>query len=170
MACRPASIRSGWRRRAKAATTGTGWCCARGAIARCAGFSRRSATRSAAWSACATARCNCREISRQVAGANWKIQLYFKSFKEIGFGPIFCLSLEKVVEPVVTGMGYELVDVQASGSGRLLRLVIDKPGGITLGACEAVSRQLTRVLVVEGIDYDRVEVSSPGLDRPLRTA
>ena len=101
---------------------------------------------------------------------NLKIRLYFKSFKEIGFGPIFCLSLEKVVDPVVTGMGYELVDVQASGSGRLLRLFIDKPGGISLGDCEAVSRQLTRVLAVEGIDYDRMEVSSPGLDRPLRKA
>jgi ribosome maturation factor RimP len=107
-------------------------------------------------------------ILRPDAGANWKIRLYFKSFKEIGFGPIFCLSLENVVEPVVTGMGYELVDLQASGSGRLLRLFIDKPGGITLGDCEAVSRQLTRVLAVEGIDYERMEVSSPGLDRPLR--
>jgi ribosome maturation factor RimP len=80
------------------------------------------------------------------------------------------LSLEKVVEPVVTGMGYELVDAQASGSGRLLRLFIDKPGGVTLDDCGAVSRQLSRVLAVEGIDYDRLEVSSPGLDRPLRKA
>ena len=80
------------------------------------------------------------------------------------------MSLEKVVEPVVTGMGYELVDTQVSGSGRLLRLFIDKPGGVTLDDCGAVSRQLTRVLAVEGIDYDRLEVSSPGLDRPLRKA
>jgi len=78
------------------------------------------------------------------------------------------LSFEKVVEPVVTGMGYELVDAQASGGGRLLRLFIDKPGGVTLDDCEAVSRQMTRVLAVEGIDYERLEVSSPGLDRPLR--
>jgi ribosome maturation factor RimP len=78
------------------------------------------------------------------------------------------LGFEKVVEPVVTGMGYELVDAQASGGGRLLRLFIDKPGGVTLDDCEAVSRQLTRVLEVEGIDYERLEVSSPGLDRPLR--
>ena len=80
------------------------------------------------------------------------------------------MSLEKVVEPVVTGMGYELVDMQVSGGARLLRLFIDKPGGITLDDCEAVSRQLMRVLAVEGIDYDRLEVSSPGLDRPLRKA
>lgn len=65
-------------------------------------------------------------------------------------------------------MGYELVDVQASNGGRLLRLFIDKPGGVTLEDCAAISRHLTRVLAVEGIDYERLEVSSPGLDRPLR--
>jgi ribosome maturation factor RimP len=78
------------------------------------------------------------------------------------------LSLENVVQPVVTGMGYELVDVQASNGGRLLRLFIDKPGGVGLEDCAAVSRQLSRVFEVEGIDYERLEVSSPGLDRPLR--
>jgi len=78
------------------------------------------------------------------------------------------LRLEKVVEPAVSGMGYELVDVQASNSGRLVRLFVDKPGGVTLDDCAAISRHLTRVLAVEGIDYERLEVSSPGLDRPLR--
>lgn len=78
------------------------------------------------------------------------------------------MHLDKVIEPAVTGMGYELVDVRASGGGRLLRLFIDKPGGVTLDDCEAVSRHLARVLAVEGIDYERLEVSSPGLDRPLR--
>lgn len=85
-----------------------------------------------------------------------------------GLRPIFCLSVENVVEPAVSGMGYELVDVQASNGGRLLRLFIDKPGGVTLEDCAAISRHLTRVLAVEGIDYERLEVSSPGLDRPLR--
>jgi len=47
---------------------------------------------------------------------------------------------------------------------------MDKPGGITLEDCAAVSRHLSRVLEVEGIDYDRLEVSSPGLDRALRKA
>ena len=75
-----------------------------------------------------------------------------------------------MVEPVVNGMGYELVDVQASNGGRLLRLFIDKPGGVGLEDCAAVSRQLSRVFEVEGIDYERLEVSSPGLDRPLRKA
>ena len=65
-------------------------------------------------------------------------------------------------------MGYELVDVQASNGGRLVRLFVDKPGGVTLDDCAAISRHLTRVLAVEGIDYERLEVSSPGLDRPLR--
>jgi ribosome maturation factor RimP len=78
------------------------------------------------------------------------------------------LNLENVVEPVVAGMGYELVDLQASSGGRLLRLFIDKPGGIGVEDCAAVSRQLSRVFEVEGVDYDRLEVSSPGLDRPLR--
>jgi ribosome maturation factor RimP len=78
------------------------------------------------------------------------------------------LSLEKVIEPAVSGLGYELVDVQASNGGRMLRLFIDKPGGITVEDCAAVSRHLTRVLAVEGIEYERLEVSSPGLDRPLR--
>jgi ribosome maturation factor RimP len=78
------------------------------------------------------------------------------------------LRLEKVVEPAVRGMGYELVDVQASNGGRLLRLFVDKPGGVSLEDCAAISRHLTRLLAVEGIDYDRLEVSSPGLDRPLR--
>ena len=74
---------------------------------------------------------------------SWKIRLYFKSFREIvrdGLRPIFCLRVEKVVEPAVTGMGYELVDVQASNGGRLLRLFIDKPGGVTLDDCAAISR------------------------------
>jgi ribosome maturation factor RimP len=78
------------------------------------------------------------------------------------------LSLEKVVEPAVSGLGFELVDVQASNGGRMLRLFIDKPGGITVDDCATVSRHLTRVLAVEGIDYERLEVSSPGLDRALR--
>ncbi|HEV7478108.1 MAG TPA: ribosome maturation factor RimP, partial [Burkholderiales bacterium] len=70
------------------------------------------------------------------------------------------MSLENVIEPVITGMGYELVDVQASNGGRFLRLFIDKPQGINVDDCAAVSRQLTRVFEVEGIDYDRLEVSS----------
>jgi len=97
----------------------------------------------------------------------------------MGFGPFFVCgarddasmaALEAVMEPAVAGLGYELVDVQASNGGRLLRLFIDKPGGVGLEDCAAVSRHLTRLLAVEGIDYERLEVSSPGLDRALRKA
>lgn len=77
-------------------------------------------------------------------------------------------ALEAVVEPVVAGMGYELVELQAANGGRMLRLFIDKPGGIGVEDCAAVSRQLSRVFEVEGVNYERLEVSSPGLDRPLR--
>ena len=75
-----------------------------------------------------------------------------------------------IIEPVVTGMGYDLVDTQVSGRGRLVRIFIDKSGGVTVDDCAEVSRQLVRVLEVEGIDYERLEVSSPGMDRPLRKA
>ncbi|HZM33167.1 MAG TPA: ribosome maturation factor RimP [Burkholderiales bacterium] len=78
--------------------------------------------------------------------------------------------MEELIAPVVAGMGYELVDLRASNGGRLLRLFIDKAGGVGVEDCAAVSRQLTRVLEVEGVDYERLEVSSPGLDRPLRKA
>jgi ribosome maturation factor RimP len=79
-------------------------------------------------------------------------------------------TLEGILEPTLAGMGYELVDAQVSNRGRFLRIFMDKPGGITLDDCASVSRHLSHLLEVEGIDYDRLEVSSPGLDRPLRKA
>jgi ribosome maturation factor RimP len=75
-----------------------------------------------------------------------------------------------VVEPAVTGLGFELVDTQVSNRGRMVRVFIDKPGGVSVDDCADVSHHLTRVFAVEGIDFDRLEVSSPGLDRPLRKA
>ena len=80
------------------------------------------------------------------------------------------MTIAALVERTLAGMGFELVDAQVSNHGRLLRIFIDRPGGITVDHCADVSRQLTHVLAVEGIDYDRLEVSSPGLDRPLRKA
>ena len=84
------------------------------------------------------------------------------------------VALAGIVETTLAGLGFELVDTQVSGGGRLLRIFIDRPegstAGITVDDCAAVSRQLTRVFAVEGIDYERLEVSSPGLDRPLRKA
>ena len=79
-------------------------------------------------------------------------------------------TMAEVTETTLAGMGFELVDARASGGGRHLAIFIDRPGGITVDHCAAVSRQLARVFAVEGIDYDRLEVSSPGLDRPLRKA
>jgi len=64
-------------------------------------------------------------------------------------------------------MGYELVDLEVTGR-KLYRVFMDQPTGITLEDCERVSNQLTRLFAVEGVDYDRLEVSSPGLDRPLK--
>ena len=65
-------------------------------------------------------------------------------------------------------MGYELVDLELANRGRLMRIFIDKVDGIGVEDCATVSNQLTRLLAVEGVDYDRLEVSSPGLDRPLK--
>ena len=72
-----------------------------------------------------------------------------------------------LLEGTVEGLGYELVDLELSRTGALIRVFIDRPGGIDVNDCAAVSNQLTRLLTVEGVDYDRLEVSSPGLDRPL---
>lgn len=78
-------------------------------------------------------------------------------------------SVSAVVETALGGLGYELVDLEfGQGRSRLLRVFIDKPDGIGIEDCERVSRHLTQLFAVEAIDYDRLEVSSPGLDRPLR--
>ena len=65
------------------------------------------------------------------------------------------------------GLGYELVDLESSRGG-LLRVFIDSPKGITVEDCARVSNHLTRAFAVESVDYERLEVSSPGLDRPLK--
>jgi ribosome maturation factor RimP len=87
------------------------------------------------------------------------------------------MELQDLLERTVDGLGYELVSVELSNRGRMLRIFIDKRAagpqdavakGITVDDCARVSNQLARVLEVEDIDYDRLEVSSPGLDRPLK--
>lgn len=90
----------------------------------------------------------------------------------MGFGPVFYLwvaimDVLKLVETTVGGLGYELVDLERSGRG-LLRVFIDRPEGISVDDCQVVSNQLTRLFTVENVDYDRLEVSSPGLDRALK--
>ena len=78
------------------------------------------------------------------------------------------MDFNELLETTVSGMGYELVGVERPSRGGLLRIYIDKPGGITLDDCAGVSHQVSRVLAVENVRYDRLEVSSPGLDRLLR--
>jgi len=79
------------------------------------------------------------------------------------------MSLFELLEPTIAGMGYELVDIEQSAPGRLLRVFIDKKeGSITLDDCVAISNHLSQLLAVENIDYNRLEVSSPGLDRQLK--
>ncbi len=78
------------------------------------------------------------------------------------------LAPQEIVAASVTGLGYELVDFEHSARG-LMRVFIDKPDGIGVEDCANVSNQLTRVFEVENIEFERLEVSSPGLDRPLKT-
>jgi ribosome maturation factor RimP len=78
------------------------------------------------------------------------------------------VDLTALLEKTVGALGYELADLELANRGRLMRIFIDKAGGVDVEDCAAVSNQLTRLLVVEGVDYDRLEVSSPGLDRPLK--
>ncbi len=91
-------------------------------------------------------------------------------------------AIEKIIEECVEGLGYELVDVEFVGGG-LLRVSIDLKDSdprallpiadasikrVSIEDCEAVNRQLGHVLMVEDYDYQRLEIASPGLDRPLR--
>ena len=87
------------------------------------------------------------------------------------------MNWQDATQRTVAGLGYELVDLERTGGG-LLRVFIDRvPGAVyptgdsemvTVDDCEAVTRQLQYVLEVEQCDYTRLEVSSPGLDRPLK--
>jgi ribosome maturation factor RimP len=77
------------------------------------------------------------------------------------------MDLMQLLEPTLNGLGYELVDFEWFGRGKL-RVMIDKADGINVDDCAKVSNHLSHYFSVEGVDYDRLEVSSPGLDRPLR--
>jgi ribosome maturation factor RimP len=84
---------------------------------------------------------------------------------------------QQAIERTVSGLGYDLVDAERSAGG-LLRVFIDRVPGrsydtgggefVTVEDCERVTRQLQFALDVDAVDYARLEVSSPGLDRPLR--
>jgi ribosome maturation factor RimP len=80
-------------------------------------------------------------------------------------------SVRRLVEPLCVSEGYELVhaEFQAESGGRILRLYIDKPGGVTLEDCVYISRQTSDLLdaMLEHAGPYQLEVSSPGFDRPL---
>lgn len=91
------------------------------------------------------------------------------------------MALQDIVEQTVSGLGYDLVEIERSAGG-LLRITIDLPWVqptdgvaapeqfINVEDCEKVNRQLQFALEVDGIEYKRLEISSPGIDRPLRHA
>ena len=78
------------------------------------------------------------------------------------------MNLGELLEKTLPPMGYELVDWELSPRTRLVRVFIDKPNGVDVEDCARVSRHLTRLFAVENVDFERLEVSSPGLDRPLK--
>jgi len=84
-----------------------------------------------------------------------------------------CGQVSGIALPILESLGMELVDIEFARAGRdgVLRLFIDKEGGITLDDCADVSRELSAILDVEDVipGHYSLEVSSPGLDRPLKT-
>lgn len=78
--------------------------------------------------------------------------------------------LAEILEQTVPAMGYDLVEWECQLHGGMVRVFIDKPEGIDVEDCAKVSNQLTRLFAVEEVSFDRLEVSSPGLDRPLTKA
>jgi len=78
------------------------------------------------------------------------------------------MRLGELLETTIPPMGFELVDWEMQPRAGLVRVLIDKPGGVDVEDCARVSNHLTHLFTVENVDYDRLEVSSPGLDRPLK--
>ncbi len=130
------------------------------------------------------------DLTTKRAGTNrpFFLVVCFWSSKPLGGYRVFRFSgielkhvaLQQIVEQTVTGLGYDLVEIERCPGG-LLRITIDLPWEaptegapvlpeqfITVEDCEKVTRQLQFALEVDGVDYKRLEVSSPGIDRPLR--
>ena len=78
------------------------------------------------------------------------------------------MGIGDLLERTVPALGYELVDWDMSARNRLIRVFIDKPDGIDVEDCARVSHHLTRLFAVEDVDFERLEISSPGLDRPVK--
>ncbi|SSY70876.1 ribosome maturation factor RimP [Alysiella crassa] len=79
------------------------------------------------------------------------------------------MDLQQILETTLPGLGYELVDFELTAQGTL-RVFIDNENGITVEDCATVSNHLSRLFMVEDVDYKNLEISSPGLDRPLKKA
>ena len=94
-----------------------------------------------------------------------------------GLAPFFCfygfrkknMDIQEILDKTLPGLGYELVDFELTPQGTL-RVFIDNETGITVDDCATVSNHLSRVFMVEDVDYKNLEISSPGLDRPLKKA
>jgi ribosome maturation factor RimP len=78
------------------------------------------------------------------------------------------MGLGELLEKTVPALGYELVDWEMSPRTKQIRVFIDKPNGVDVEDCASVSNHLTRLFTVEDVDFERLEVSSPGLDRPVK--
>lgn len=76
------------------------------------------------------------------------------------------MKLREVLEQTIPGLGYELVEVEMTPA-KIIRIFIDKDGGVTINDCELVSNHLSKLFSVEDIEYNRLEISSPGIERPL---
>ena len=79
------------------------------------------------------------------------------------------MDLNQLIASALPNFGCTLVDCERVSGANLLRILIDKDGGVTVDDCALVSNHLIRLFEVEGVSYDRLEVSSPGLDRPIKT-
>ena len=78
------------------------------------------------------------------------------------------MDLSELLERTLPALGYELVGWEMSPRCGLVRVFIDKPKGVDVEDCARVSHHLTRLFAVENVAFERLEVSSPGIDRPLR--
>jgi ribosome maturation factor RimP len=77
------------------------------------------------------------------------------------------MKVSKLLEQVIPSLGYDLVEIEITPA-KIIRVFIDKEDGITIDDCENVSNHLSNLLLVEEIDYNRLEISSPGLERALK--
>ena len=78
------------------------------------------------------------------------------------------MQIDDVVQKLLFGIGYELVNFEFFSNGKSIRIFIDKDNGVDIDDCSFVSNYLMKSLPVENIDFERIEVSSPGLDRALK--